>query len=505
MAACRIYYSTARFLCCKRLVKRSVSWYNTFIILFRRRRHRGTFAAAYRATDGQDRPGGCAGPFFADLLSPAAIFAAIGAIVAMNRTVGDVFQLLHTVFRHPVGRGLRRGVCQPVRGVPLYRRRVGVDRPDPALCGAQAAVCGAAGVHRVRVHLPVPGGRSLFYVWQPPAGHLDRLGHRPCGCIALKPYNNRARITEQFTHFLQSVPAMWRRVSSAGGIRMFPRSAASWGASRRSFPSLQNRNVFRLPDHRTQAVYLRGEQLANALLQELTALCAMDEKGRLSPENAEKLSALGLHVPDTLPRRCKATRMWWAITTCPACLQAYHYLSEFNLTGMSRPRVGHPAWGNRERNVVREFKTTHGKEKEKQFFQPHRLCARRGRLGGGAGQHLALPLSCGKVWRRHLPAGLPNPGGHVRLCADDHRNRDRPPHRPVLHRRVQGAGQAVLRLGWLASLVPVIITPYYCVIGGWVIKYFADYLSGSGALAEKAPTLTSIGFAGEGLFATPLP
>ena len=60
-------------------------------------------------------------------------------------------------------------------------------------------------------------------------------------------------------------------------------------------------------------------------------------------------------------------------------------------------------------------------------------------------------------------------------------------------------------LGWLASLVPVIITPYYCVIGGWVIKYFADYLSGSGSLlAESAYFDRFIGFAGEGLFATPL-
>ena len=26
-------------------------------------------------------------------------------------------------------------------------------------------------------------------------------------------------------------------------------------------------------------------------------------------------------------------------------------------------------------------------------------------------------------------------------------------------------------LGWIAAFVPVIITPYYCVIGGWVMKY----------------------------------
>ena len=32
-------------------------------------------------------------------------------------------------------------------------------------------------------------------------------------------------------------------------------------------------------------------------------------------------------------------------------------------------------------------------------------------------------------------------------------------------------------LGWFAFIVPYIIYPYYCVIGGWVVKYFATYLS----------------------------
>ena len=36
-------------------------------------------------------------------------------------------------------------------------------------------------------------------------------------------------------------------------------------------------------------------------------------------------------------------------------------------------------------------------------------------------------------------------------------------------------------LGLLASLVPIIILPYYSVIGGWVIKYFAVFLTGGGA------------------------
>lgn len=40
-------------------------------------------------------------------------------------------------------------------------------------------------------------------------------------------------------------------------------------------------------------------------------------------------------------------------------------------------------------------------------------------------------------------------------------------------------------LGVLASLVPMIILPYYCVIGGWVIKYFFAYLTGEGMLAAQ--------------------
>ena len=36
-------------------------------------------------------------------------------------------------------------------------------------------------------------------------------------------------------------------------------------------------------------------------------------------------------------------------------------------------------------------------------------------------------------------------------------------------------------LGVIACLVPVIIMPYYCVIGGWVLKYFQAYLTGAGS------------------------
>ena len=42
------------------------------------------------------------------------------------------------------------------------------------------------------------------------------------------------------------------------------------------------------------------------------------------------------------------------------------------------------------------------------------------------------------------------------------------------------------KLGWvgpIACLIPVLILPYYCVIGGWVLKYLFVYLTGNGMAA----------------------
>lgn len=46
-------------------------------------------------------------------------------------------------------------------------------------------------------------------------------------------------------------------------------------------------------------------------------------------------------------------------------------------------------------------------------------------------------------------------------------------------------------LGVIACLVPIIILPYYCAIGGWVIKYFIMYLTGNGADTAQEGYFTS--------------
>lgn len=48
--------------------------------------------------------------------------------------------------------------------------------------------------------------------------------------------------------------------------------------------------------------------------------------------------------------------------------------------------------------------------------------------------------------------------------------------------------------GFVCVIVPLIVVPYYCVIGGWVIKYLFSYLTSSQALTNGTTADTSIFF-----------
>ncbi len=46
-------------------------------------------------------------------------------------------------------------------------------------------------------------------------------------------------------------------------------------------------------------------------------------------------------------------------------------------------------------------------------------------------------------------------------------------------------------LGWVEALVPCIIFPYYCVIGGWVVKFMITFLTGGGGAAANDTYFTT--------------
>ena len=43
-----------------------------------------------------------------------------------------------------------------------------------------------------------------------------------------------------------------------------------------------------------------------------------------------------------------------------------------------------------------------------------------------------------------------------------------------------GKGKGLSLGGWINAVIPILIVPYYSVIGGWVIRYLASYISGHG-------------------------
>lgn len=48
-----------------------------------------------------------------------------------------------------------------------------------------------------------------------------------------------------------------------------------------------------------------------------------------------------------------------------------------------------------------------------------------------------------------------------------------------------GKGVSYLFGGWINAVIPMLIVPYYSVIGGWVVKYLFEYLRGSTAVLAK--------------------
>ena len=46
-------------------------------------------------------------------------------------------------------------------------------------------------------------------------------------------------------------------------------------------------------------------------------------------------------------------------------------------------------------------------------------------------------------------------------------------------------------LGKIACIVPMVIMPYYCIIGGWVLKYAVTFFTGQGVASAESSYFTS--------------
>ena len=274
--------------------------------------------------------------FFADLRgSPLPIFAAIGAIVAMSRTVGDAFETCRTQFF-----GILLGAGFGAVFVNLFEgfRYIGTGLGLILLI----LLC-----VQLRLQFAVPLACIVFVsICLSPANEAfeygaNRLLDTSIGLatalavnVLIKPYNNRARITSLLTHFLQSVPAYVEERVLHGRYPDLAPLRAQLDRIASELAIFEKQRAFRAHSRAAQAAFLRGcEQLAQSVWQELSALCTMDEIGRLSPENAAQLSVLGLTAPDgaAAPPRTDADIV--ANYHLDNLLRAYQYLEAFSCSG----------------------------------------------------------------------------------------------------------------------------------------------------------------------------
>ena len=74
--------------------------------------------------------------------------------------------------------------------------------------------------------------------------------------------------------------------------------------------------------------------------------------------------------------------------------------------------------------------------------------------------------------------------GYTMIVAEtSHRPHDRARARSA--RSAPSASSGWLQFGgWINAIIPILIVPYYSVIGGWVVKYLAEYVLGHGRAAR---------------------
>ncbi len=266
--------------------------------------------------------------------SPAPIFAAIGAISAMSRTLGDAFKTCLTQF------------CGIVLGAIFGTVFVNIFVDFRYI----AIILGMIALIPVCVYLKLQFAVSLacmvFTVicLSPPHEALvysvNRFIDTSIGLftalavnVLIKPYNNRARIDALIRKFLLSVPGYVEELAVKGRYPDIEPLNRQLGHIDWEVGIFATQHLLRQPDHEEQTAFLQGcTQLAHSVFQELTILCTMDERGTLSEHNCAALGILGLKVPKEAAGQSKTQADAVSNYHLEKLIESYRFLNEFTET-----------------------------------------------------------------------------------------------------------------------------------------------------------------------------
>lgn len=245
--------------------------------------------------------------------SPSPIFAAIGAISAMSRTLSDAARACLTQIA-----GILCGAaigCLLLTIMPVFHIifvGLGIVLVI-ACCNVLRLEFAVALSCIVFVSICLMDPESNYWLYG-----ANRFLDTSIGLVtalavnmAIKPYNNRTKISKMMAHIQQLFPGylnervLCGRYPDLSGLRDKLLTLDAELKIYEEQPCLcVQRRVQQRTAQRQEAAYLRGcQQLLMKMADELTSLCTMDFSPAPSEDLCRRLGKLGLAVPDNLAAR----------------------------------------------------------------------------------------------------------------------------------------------------------------------------------------------------------
>lgn len=259
------------------------------------------------------------------------IFAGLGAVVAMARTLRESLDAAKTQFVGVILGGIV-GVLllliDPTPSVLLIGIGVLVSL---CLCGIFKLYYAVSLTAIIVLSVCVSTGGD---------GPIVALGFRlidtSIGLVValavnmlIKPYNNRHRVTALLRKLADAVPGCLEERFVKDLMPDLTPMVTNLRALDVELDIFRRQHFRRRAAHDRDLCFLRGlQQLADRMVQELTALCTLDLTGIPDADNRKQLEALGLTLPDLSDRKSTEEIDFVCNYHLKTALQAREYLLE---------------------------------------------------------------------------------------------------------------------------------------------------------------------------------
>jgi len=234
------------------------------------------------------------------------VFAGIGAIIAMTRTVRESFrEVLNQFAGVAVGGVIGVVLVVLFPQTPPWAIGLGIVAAI-VICNLLKITFVSAMACAIVVSACTSVEGSIL------VSMLYRLADTAVGLaagivinITSKPYNNEPAIAKLLREIAGTIPGYLETCVVQGRYPDLKPFELSLHRLQKELYIYQRERLFRRAEHEREAAFLGGcAQLATRMYQELGSISCMDSFGIPGAENLERLRLLGLEVPEEIRRKC---------------------------------------------------------------------------------------------------------------------------------------------------------------------------------------------------------